>query len=74
MRQAFEEAEARQSCSLSSYSFSECEHPFIDKPMAITEPAVQSARLLGLGSKLYLSDKQRMLNKDLTGIAQSLLQ
>ena len=33
----------------------ECEHPFIVKPMVITEPAVASVRLLGLqGSKLSL--------------------
>ena len=46
--------------------FFECEHPFIDKPMIITEVTVPSARLFrSLGSKLYLSNKQRMLNKDL---------
>ena len=33
--------------------------------MVITEPAVASKRLLGLGSKLYPSNLQRMLNKDL---------
>ena len=48
------------------------EHPFIDKPMVITEPAVPSARLLGLGSRLYPSNMQRMLNKDLTQFKQSL--
>ena len=32
----------------------------------MTEPAVPSARILGLGLKLYPSNKQRMLNKDLT--------
>ena len=31
----------------------ECAHPFIDKPMVITEPTVASARLLGLGSTIY---------------------
>ena len=46
--------------------FFECEYPFIEKAMSITEPAVPSARLLGLGSKLYPSNMQRMLNKDLT--------
>ena len=30
----------------------ECKHPFIDKPMVITEPTVASAWLLGLGLKL----------------------
>ena len=47
-------------------AFFECEHPFIDKPTIITEVTVPSARLFrSLGSKLYLSNKQRMLNKDL---------
>ena len=46
------------------------EHPFIYK--AITEPAVPSARLLGLGSRLYPSNMQRMFNKDLTPFKQSL--
>ena len=40
--------------------------PFIVKPLVITEAAVVSARLLGLGSKLYGSNMPRMLNKDLT--------
>ena len=43
---------------LSNFFF-ECEHPFIDKSLSITEPAVPSARLLGLGSKLYPSSMQR---------------
>ena len=34
----------------------ESEHPSIDKPMIIAEPAVPGARLLGLGSKLYPSN------------------
>ena len=38
--------------SLGTYWFFECEHPFIDKPTVITEPAIPSARLLGLGLKL----------------------
>ena len=38
----------------------------IDKPTVINEPAVPSARLLGLGSKLYPSSMQRMPNKDIT--------
>ena len=36
------------------------------------EPAVLIARLLGLGSKLYPSNMQRTLNKDLTRFIQSL--
>ena len=40
--------------------------PFIVKPLVVTEPAIVSARLLGLGSKLYASNRPRMLNKDLT--------
>ena len=40
--------------------------------MVITEPAVLSARLVGLGSKLYLSNKQDMFNKDLTRFMSSL--
>ena len=36
---------------LSTNWFFECEHPFIDKPMVRTEPAVASARSLGLDSK-----------------------
>ena len=34
--------------------------------MVTTEPAVASARLLGLSSKLYASNMLLMLNKDLT--------
>ena len=45
--------------TLLSNWFFECEHSFIDKPMVITEPVVPSARLLGIGSKLYLSNMQR---------------
>ena len=40
--------------------------------MVITEPAVPSARLLGLGLKQYPRNEERMLNKDLTRIVQSL--
>ena len=57
--------------SLLKLFFFEREHPFIDKPIVITEPAVPSAQLLGLGSKLYPSNMQRMLNKDLTRFKQS---
>ena len=40
--------------------------------MVIPEIAVASEWLLGLGSKLYPSDMQCMLNKDLTQFVQSL--
>ena len=43
----------------------------LNKPMVITEPAVPSARLLGLGSKLYPSNMKRMVNKDFTRFKQS---
>ena len=45
--------------------------PCIDKPIVVTEPAVQSARLWGLGSKLYSGNKHRMLNNDLDSISLS---
>ena len=45
--------------------FFECEHPFTEKPMVITEPAVASTRLLGLGLKLLPMNMPCMLNKDL---------
>ena len=51
-----------QSCSLWSNLFSECEHPFVDNPV-VTEPAGPSARLLGLGSKRYPSNKQLLAQK-----------
>ena len=65
--QTFEVAEARTSGPVNLFSlvklvFFESEHPFTDKPLVITEPAVPSVRLLSLGSKLYRSIKQRMLN------------
>ena len=41
-------------------------------PMVITEPPEPSARLLSLGSKLYPSNMQRMLNKDLIRFKQIL--
>ena len=62
---------ASQSCFLLSNWFFECEHLFIGKPMVITKPAVPRARLLGLGSKLYPSNMQRILNKDLIRFKQS---
>ena len=34
--------------------------------MVITEPAIPSAQLLGLGSKQYSNNIQRMFNKDFT--------
>ena len=40
--------------------------------MVITEPAVTSARLLGLGLKQYPRNEQRMLNNDLTQFVLSL--
>ena len=61
-----------QSRFLSSNCFFECEHPFIDKPMVVTEPAVASAWLIGLGSKLYPSNIPCMLDKYLTRFVQSL--
>ena len=51
--------------------FFECEYPFIDKLMVITVPAVASARLLGLGSKLYPTKMPHRLNKDLTRFMQN---
>ena len=50
----------------------ECKLLFIDKPMVITNPAVASTQLLGMGSELYSSNMPRMLNKDLTRFMQSL--
>ena len=40
--------------------------------MIITEPAVPTARLLGLGSKLYPSNMQHMLNKDFSRVKERL--
>ena len=39
--------------------------------MVITEPAVVSARLLGLGWKLYFGNMPRMLSEDITRFMQS---
>ena len=50
----------------------ECEQPFIDKPIVKTKPAIASTQLLGQDLKLYPSNMQRMLNKDLTRFMQSL--
>ena len=41
--------------------------------MVINEPTIPSARLLGLGLKLYPSNLQLMLNKDLTRFMPNLL-
>ena len=60
-----------QSCFLSSNWFFECEHSFIEKPMIMWEATVTSARLLGLGLKLYPGNMQRMFNKDFTRFTQS---
>ena len=40
--------------------------------MVMTDPIVPHRWLLGLASKLYDSNMQRMLNKDLTQFKQSL--
>lgn len=61
----------RQSYVLSTNWTFECKLPFIDNPMVITVPAIPSERLWALGSKLYVSNMQRMLNKNLTGFMQS---
>ena len=50
----------------------ECEHPFIDKSMVVTDPTIPSARLLVLGWKMYLSNIQGTLNKDHTRCMKSL--
>ena len=79
-KQTFEFTEAQTSglvnLALSRKTvFFECEHPLIDKPMALTEPAVASARLLGLGSQLYPGLKTpQMLNKNLARFMHSLSQ
>ena len=39
----------RRSLYVSSNWFSECDHPFIEKAMVISEPTVPGARLSGLG-------------------------
>ena len=51
--------------SLERISFFEREHPFIDKLMFITEPAVARTPPLRLGSKLYPGNIPRMLNRAL---------
>ena len=64
-----------QSCSLSSHQFFfECEHPFIDKLMDITEPALASTRAIkpGFETISYCSNLPRMFNRDLTRFTQSL--
>ena len=77
-RQTSEVAAARTSglvnlvVSRQTVFFFEYKHPFIDKPMVTNEPPVASVWLLGLGSKLYPSNMQRTLNKDLTRFMQSL--
>ena len=74
-RQTSEVAAARTSglvnlvFSCQTVFFFEYKHPFIDKPMVTNEPWVRS---FGLGSKLYPSNMQRTLNKDLTRFMQSL--
>ena len=68
-RQTFEVAAAQTSrrvnrvFSRQTVFFFVCELLLIDKPMVTSEPsAVTSAQLLGLGSKLYHSNMQHMLN------------
>ena len=76
-RPTFAEVAAGQSSGLVNLVFSRQTviffrmHRFIDKPIVITEPAVASIRLLGLGSKLYPSNMRCMLNKDLIWFMQS---
>ena len=50
----------------------ESKHPFFCKPMVINKPAVASARLLDIGSKLYPSNMPCMLSNYLTRITQGL--
>ena len=65
-RQDFEVANfwTSQSCFLSSNLFSGCQYPLIDKPMLIIKPTVPSTRLLGMGRKLYPSNKQHIPNQN----------
>ena len=65
-RQDFEVANfwTSQSCFLSSNLFSGCQYPLIDKPMLIIKPTVPSTRLLGMGPKLYPSNKQHIPNQN----------
>ena len=76
-RQTFEVAAAQTSrrvnrvFSRQTVFFFVCELLLIDKPMVTSEPAVTSAQLLGLGSKLYHSNMQHMLNEDNTRFIQS---
>ena len=64
-RQDFEVANfwTSQSWFLSSNLFSECQYPLTDKPMLIIKPTVPSTRLLGMGAKLYPSNKQHIPNQ-----------
>ena len=65
-RQDFEVANfwTSQSCFLSSNLFSGCQYPLIDKPMLIIKPTVPSTRLLGMGPRLYPSNKQHIPNQN----------
>ena len=76
-RQTFAVAEAQTSRLVNlvlscQTGFFECEHPFIEKPMVITELAVASTRLSGLGLKVYPSNMPSMHNEDVTQFMQSL--
>ena len=53
-----------QFCIPSSNWVFECKHLPIDKLMFTTEPTVSTARILGLGLKLYPSNMQCKLKKD----------
>ena len=71
LHQAFEIAAAQTSGLANLFSvIKECEHPFIDQQLVVTELAVPSAWQLGLHSTRYLSNKQPMLDKDLTQFMQ----
>ena len=52
--------------------FSKASIHFFCKPMVINKPAVASARLLGIGSKLYPHNMPCMLSNYLTRITQGL--
>ena len=77
LHQAFEVAAAQNSGLVNlapsrQTGFFWCEHPFIDKPMIITETTVPSARLLGLSLKLYRSNMKHTLNNNLPRFMYSL--
>lgn len=72
LHQAFEIVAAQTSGLANLFSLiKQCEHPFIDQQLVVTELAVPSAWQLGLHSIWYLSNKQPMFEKDLTQFMQS---